>query len=139
MIPGLRLLEFRQMRKGALIGFAQLEYHGLIISDAAAFRKNGRSWVSLPPSPRVDTKTGTVLRKADGRPEYTSPLRWRGRALNDEFSAVVLAMIQRQFPDVLADEPRRSELALGAAPKNYALPNKRRASRTRTPHSGSYS
>ena len=79
---------------GALLGRAEAEFEGLVISDIAVFAKDGRRWAQLPAEPQRD-RDGQLVRDDRGRTKYRSPLKWRSRELQDAFSATLIAAIER--------------------------------------------
>ncbi len=76
----LRLVAFKEMRKGGLIGFATVEITppGLIVVDCP-LRVNGVGayWCALP------------------------VLKWRDRDRGDRFSARVVELVRQQYPGAL--------------------------------------
>jgi hypothetical protein len=95
--PRLRLLRWRPAVKGALRGFADVEFwFGLKIADCPVLISHGRAWVSFPGKP-VFTD-GRHQHDEHGKPAYTTLLSWRDRKLQDRFSAAVLQLILERHP-----------------------------------------
>lgn len=97
----MRLLSWRALRKGSLLGFATFELPaGLIIEDVAILTSNGRTWVNLPAKPQLD-KEGQHRRDENGKPLYVPILRWRDRDLSDRFGEAVIALVRELHPGAL--------------------------------------
>jgi hypothetical protein len=77
----------KQMRKGTLLGFFDLEMpSGLIVRGAMLFEKNGKRWVGFPSKEWV---------KADGTKGYMPLLEFADRSISDKFQAQVLPLAER--------------------------------------------
>jgi hypothetical protein len=92
-MSGFRLVDWRAGQIGALLGRATVEIDRLIISDVAAFSKDGRKWSQLPAEPQRGAD-GAVIKDARGKTQYRSHLKWRDRAAQDAFSAALVAAIE---------------------------------------------
>lgn len=86
-----KLVSFRSVIKGALRGFAVVEFGGMEICDIAVFVKDGRSWVLLPSKMMVG-KDGP-LKDKDGRQRYSPICRWVSKEDGDRFSVAVCGAI----------------------------------------------
>jgi hypothetical protein len=76
----------KQMRKGTLLGFFDLEMpSGLIIRGAMLFEKNGKRWVGFPSKEWV---------KADRTKGYMPLLEFADRLISDRFQAAVLPVAE---------------------------------------------
>jgi hypothetical protein len=72
----------KQLRKGTLLGFFDLEMPGgLIVRGAMLFEKNGKRWVGFP------SKEWT---KQHGTKGYSPLLEFADRSISDKFQAAVL-------------------------------------------------
>ena len=77
----------KQMRKGTLLGFFDLEMpSGLIVRGAMLFEKNGKRWVGFP------SKEWT---KQDGTKGYSPLLEFADRSIADKFQAQVLPVAEK--------------------------------------------
>jgi hypothetical protein len=95
----MRLLDFREMRRGSLIGFARVRLPiGLTIHDVAVLVSRNSPFAVLPTKARIDTE-GRQKRDANGRPAYQPVLEWGSRELSDRFSAAVLSLVRQVCPD----------------------------------------
>jgi hypothetical protein len=105
--PGqFRLLRFRKVQKGFLVGFASVELsNGLQIIDLVVIAKGGKCWVNLPGKARLNND-GVPVRDAGGRILYDAVGRWNSRELGNRFSVAVIQLIEREHPGLLpAHEP----------------------------------
>jgi hypothetical protein len=97
--PGMRLRNWRPMRKGSLLGFAAISLPGgLEIDDVPVLATHGRAWATLPARP-VITADGRVAKiPGTTKSQYVTFLRWRDRALSTAFSERVVELIRREHP-----------------------------------------
>lgn len=97
----LRLVGFRPLRKGGLLGFATVEFLalGLVIADCPVQNSHGHIWCGLPAKPVLDQDRHHV--RANGKGRYAAILKWRDRACSDRFSDRVVELINEQYPGVL--------------------------------------
>ncbi len=92
----MRLLEWRGINKGALVGRAKVALpSGLEIADIGVFSKAGRKWAQLP-AQMMRASDGKPIAGNDGKAKYASSLRWSTRELQDRFSAALIALIENQ-------------------------------------------
>jgi hypothetical protein len=97
------LRDWRPLRRNTLHGFVDVVLlNGLEIDDIAVHVRGGRAWASLPARPVLEDGRHVIR---DGKPAYVRSLAWRSRDLADEFSAAVVELIRRAYPDAL-DEVR---------------------------------
>lgn len=95
--PGMQLLRWRRVGKGKVKGVASvllpigLEIHEILILDGPQ-----GAWARLPSRPEL--RDGRQVRDDSGRPAYTDLLAWRSRALQDEFSRRLVALIADAYP-----------------------------------------
>ena len=99
--PRLRLLDWRPIGKGAVIGRARvLLRNGLEISDIGLFAKDGRIWAHLPAQQQRDGN-GRPITDDRGKSKYVSSIRWSTKELQDGFSRALIDVLREQFPDAL--------------------------------------
>jgi hypothetical protein len=100
--PRMQLLRWRAVRKGFVVGFADVELPiGLKIVDVMIVSKSGQLWANLPSRPRL--RGGELEVGYDGKPVYDAVLAWRTRALGEAFSRRVVELVRERHP---ADLPR---------------------------------
>ena len=103
--PGLRLISFKPLRKGSLVGFATVRLPiGLKIVDCPVCVSHGRAWAALPAKPQF--KDGQPIRDERGKLAYSPILEWRDKRLHDAFSERVVAAVRAEYPDVFTDVER---------------------------------
>jgi len=91
--PRMRLLDWRPIRAGALLGRAKVQLpNGLEITDIGVFAKDGRFWAQLPAQMQRDTE-GRLITDDRGKPRYVSSIRWSSRDLQDGFSIALIALL----------------------------------------------
>jgi DNA-binding cell septation regulator SpoVG len=100
--PRMRLLAFKPLRKGSLIGFAEVTLpNGLTISDIPVCTSHGKVWASLPSKAILDRDGRHV--EQDGKRKYVPILQWADRSTNDRWSDAVIALVRERHPDALDD------------------------------------
>jgi hypothetical protein len=106
--PGIRLLSWKPIVKGALRGFATIELpNGLTVVDCPVLLGPNGAWAACPSKPVLDNEGKHF--KADGKPQYTPILQWRTRDLARRFSDEVVALVRAADPDALAEaEPTQT-------------------------------
>lgn len=98
----MRLVGFKPVTKGALRGFASVELsNGLIVMDCPVLVGPNGAWGTLPSKPALDSE-GKHL-QPNGKPLYTTVLRWSDRDLARLFSDPLVALVQAACPDALAE------------------------------------
>jgi hypothetical protein len=103
--PGMRLLEFKPIAKGALRGFCRIELpNGLVIHDAMVFASHGKTWANLPSKPQIG-QDGQLKRDASGKLAYSPILEWRDADLRKRFSDALVALVRVEHPGIFEDLP----------------------------------
>jgi hypothetical protein len=101
----LRLDDVRVRHQNTLRAFASATLpNGLSISDISIHEKNGKRWASLPSKPVLDAEGRHAVDDA-GKKKWVPVLRWRDRALADEFGRRVVALVEAEHPDVFERSP----------------------------------
>jgi hypothetical protein len=96
----LRLVGFKELRKGALLGFATIEIApGLTIVDCPLQSSGGRVWCAPPAKPVLGSDGRQV--ETNGKKQYVAILRWRDRAMSDRFSDRIVELVRQQYPGAL--------------------------------------
>ena len=96
----LRLVSFKTLKKGGLLGFATIEMApGLTIADCPLQSSRGRVWCGLPAKPVLDPEGRQV--EVSGKKQYAAILKWRDRDLSDRFSERVVELVREQYPEAL--------------------------------------
>jgi hypothetical protein len=103
--PATRLLDFRPMRKGKLVGFARVELPiGLRINDIPIILGKNGPFAGLPARPMLDHE-GRPKIDIRGKPQYVAFLEWRDRDLSRRFSDVVVGLVLEAHPGALDGDP----------------------------------
>jgi hypothetical protein len=100
----LRLIEWKPLDAGALIGRATVEVGGLVISDIGIFQKDGARWSQMPAEPMRD-RDGQVLKDERGKVRYHSALKWKSRDLQERFSAALISAIEDRHGALMGGRP----------------------------------
>jgi hypothetical protein len=96
--PVMRLLGWRPIGKGALVGRARIRLpSGLEISDVGIFVKDGRFWAQLPAQQQRDAE-GRLITDERGKPRYVSSIRWSTKELQDGFSNALIGLVREEYP-----------------------------------------
>jgi DNA-binding cell septation regulator SpoVG len=104
MSEKMRLLGWRRLPKGSLLGFAEIELPiGLVIREIPVLRGPEGPWAALPGKPELDRDNRTVRLGPDGRPLYRELMVWRSRRLREAFSERVVALVRAAYPDDLTE------------------------------------
>ena len=103
-------LEWRECERNTLQGFAKIRIDKwkLTIDGVCIFKKNGRSWASLPSRPQIGSDKRQIV--IDGKPHYSRFLTFDSREDADQFSAAVCEAVARFIsPSVAmtADDQRK--------------------------------
>jgi len=94
----LKLLSWKPIRKGSLIGFASVRLgKSLEIDGIPVCATNGKAWASLPAAPMLDSNRTQKISDR-GKPLYVPQLRWSDTASRDRFSAGVVALVEAEHP-----------------------------------------
>jgi len=98
---GPRLVGFKPLRKGGLLGLATVEFValGLVIAECAVQKTHGRIWSPLPSKPVLDQ--GVHHLRSNSKGQYAALLKWRDRAHHDRFSDRVVELVRQQYTGAL--------------------------------------
>ena len=100
--PGLRIGTFKPVKKGALRGFVTVHWNaaGLVFSNVGIFvSREGKPYAALPAAPVIDS-TGRHHR-VNGKKQFHAVCNWKSRERADAFSAKIVDLICRKYPDAL--------------------------------------
>jgi hypothetical protein len=104
MATQMRLVDWRRLQQGKLLGFATVELPlGLRIAEVPLLRGAEGVWATLPGKPELDRDNRTVRTGPDGRPLYRELLTWRSRRLRQAFSERVVELVRAEYPDDLSN------------------------------------
>jgi hypothetical protein len=98
--PHMRLVSFKPIAKGGLLGLATVELpSGLKLIDCAILRGQNGTWAALPSRPILDNAGRHA--KPSGKGQYTPAAAWRDRDLQNRWSDSVIALIEARYPGTL--------------------------------------
>jgi hypothetical protein len=98
---GVRIVDFRSVRRNSLLGFARVELpSGMVIADVTVMLAGttGRPWASPPSKPMVD-REGVVLKDPNGKIRYTPIIEFTSREIRTRWSDAVIAAMQAAHPE----------------------------------------
>jgi hypothetical protein len=102
---GLTLVEWREMRKGTLCGFATVRVNavGLVIHDIPVLASGGgkNAWAGLPGKPIVGADGVAKRDPATGKLRYSMVLEWSDKRVADRFSNAVVEAVKQAHPGVV--------------------------------------
>jgi hypothetical protein len=94
----MRLVEWRSLRQGKLLGFATVELPiGLTIRECPLLRGAEGLWAALPAKPEIG-RDGRCRTGAQDERFYVEMLTWRTRRLREAFSARVVELVRGAYP-----------------------------------------
>ena len=99
-MSAIRILDWRPMRKGSLLGFAKVELSsGMIISDVTILTGERGSWASPPSKPMIG-RDGTVLTDDKGKVRYSPIVEFNSKETRSRWSGVVIEAMRSAHPEV---------------------------------------
>ena len=97
-----RVLEWRPLQKGALLGFAKVEMpSGMVIAEVTIMRGERGEWASPPSKPLIG-RDGAPMKDAAGKPRYAPLVSFTSKELRDRFSAAVIEALRATHPEVFS-------------------------------------
>lgn len=91
---------FKSTQSGALVGFVDVIFLGIVMLRCQIFSKDNRAWAS-PPAKQIIGKDGAVLRGADGKVRYEQTVTFVDRPTQERWSAAVIEAFRAAYPEVL--------------------------------------
>jgi hypothetical protein len=99
------ILDFKQLRKGGLLGFVKVQQpSGQIINDVCILTGPHGPWASPPSKPQLD-KDGVALREPNGKLKYIPVIEFSDSATRRRWSDAVIQAARALRPEVFEDEP----------------------------------
>jgi hypothetical protein len=95
-------IDFKPLRRGTLVGFADIVVRELklTIRDVALHRKGESRWISPPGRPWI--KDGAVVVGEDGKIQYSQILEFANKGTRDAFGQVVWRAVEAFDPESVA-------------------------------------
>jgi hypothetical protein len=102
MSAAFRILGFRPMQAGALVGFADVALpSGMVLHRCSIFTKDERAWAS-PPSKPVIGRDGVAQRTADGKTRYEPTVSFTDRWTQERWSNAIVEALRAEHPEALS-------------------------------------
>lgn len=96
----IRILDWRPMQKGALLGFAKIELpSGMIIVDCTICTGPNGPWAS-PPSKAMIGRDGLVMKDQADKVRYQPLIEFTSKDVRNRWSDAVLQAVREAHPDV---------------------------------------
>ena len=100
-MSGVRILDWRALRKNSLIGFAKAELpSGMVIADVTVLTSEGGAWASPPSKPMIG-RDGSVMKDANGKIKYQPIIEFTSKNVRDKFSRAVVEALRAAHPEAL--------------------------------------
>lgn len=97
-----KLLEWREMRRNSLCGFAKVEFpSGLVINDIVVLTGERGPWAAPPSKPMV-SRDGAVMKDEAGKIRYVPLIEFATKGARARFSEDVIAAVRAARPEALA-------------------------------------
>lgn len=97
----MRLVSFRAVGKGAVIGFATIELPiGLKISDCLVLTKDGKTWASFPSKAQIGADGKQV--EVNGKKQYNNILQWSDKDTAYRWSDKVVELVRAAHPEAFS-------------------------------------
>jgi hypothetical protein len=101
----MRLISFKPVQKGALIGFANIELpNSLRIDGCVVMCSNNKYWASFPAKPVLDAEGRQVV--IDGKKQYAAIIQWPDRETSTRFSDALVALVREAHPEAFSGAVR---------------------------------
>ena len=100
-MTAIRVLDWRPLAKGALLGFAKVEFpSGMIISDVCVLSGEKGTWASPPSKPMID-RDGHVLRDDKQKIRYSPIIEFSSKDIRNKWSSAVIDALRAAHPEAL--------------------------------------
>lgn len=94
------ILEWREMRRNSLLGFARVELpSGMILNDVTIMSGDRGPWASPPSKPMIG-RDGTVMKDGSGKTKYSPIIEFSSKDLRDRWSESVIDAMRDAHPEV---------------------------------------
>lgn len=98
----IKILDWREMRRNTLLGFAKVEFpSGLIIADVTVFKGERGCWAS-PPSKPMFGRDGIVMKDDAGKLRYSIIIEFVSKDIRNRWSDSVIEALRAAHPEVFA-------------------------------------
>ena len=101
-MASLKILDWREMRRNSLLGFAKVEFpSGMIVSDVTLLQGEKGPWASPPSKPMIG-RDGAVMKDDAGKVRYVPIIEFVDKATRNRWSDSVIEALRAAHPEVLA-------------------------------------
>ena len=98
----MKVLDWREMRKGSLLGFAKIELpSGMVLNDCTVLMGNNGPWASPPSKPMI-SKDGIAMKDAEGKQKYVPIVEFASKEVRERWSAGVVEAVRQAHPEVFS-------------------------------------
>jgi hypothetical protein len=98
-----RILSWRPLRRGALLGFAKVAFpSGVVLAEVAIMRGPTHAWCAPPTRPRLHR--GELVRKTNGKIQQLDLIEFMSSDIKDRWSHSIIAALRAQYPDFDSDD-----------------------------------
>jgi hypothetical protein len=99
----IKILDWKPLRKGSLLGFAKTEFvSGLIFSDVPILTGPRGPWAS-PPAKAMIGRDGVVMKDEGGKIRYSSFIEFTSKQVRDRWSSAVIDAMRTAHPEAFSD------------------------------------
>ena len=96
-----KVREFKQLRKGSLLGFARIEMpSGMILHDVTILTGEHGPWASPPSKPMIG-RDGVAIKDAAGKTRYSPLIEFASREARERFSTAVIEAMRAAHPEAM--------------------------------------
>ena len=102
--PPARLLDWRPLVKGSLLGFAKVQFSsGLIMAEIGVHRGGHRVWAAPPARLWLDREADALVRDELGNPKYQPIIEFANHGVRASWSRQVIRAVQLVHPALFSD------------------------------------
>ena len=100
-MTGVKILDFKSMRKNALVGFTKIELaSGIVIVDVSILISERGAWASPPSKPMVNAQ-GLFLHDDGSKNRYSPTIEFTSKDVRQRFSDAVIEALRASHPEAL--------------------------------------
>lgn len=99
-MSAIKVLDWRELHKGALLGFAKVQLpSGMILSDVTILAGSSGPWASPPSKPMIG-RDGAVMKDDKGKVRYSPIIEFASKEIRDKWSGAVIDAMRAARPEV---------------------------------------
>jgi hypothetical protein len=104
-VPITRALDFRYVRRDALVGIAKIQFpSGLILCEVGIYQAGSRIW-ARPPARAWIENGQTVIDPKTGHPRWQPVVTFANHGVKSRWSSEIVQAVRRDFPGALVEPP----------------------------------